>query len=224
MMQLTDDTLARIMQVPLARVQRWTAPLNAAMEEFGIRTIRQTAHFMAQLGHESLSLARIEEGLSYTTPERIVAVFRRFDRNANGRIEPEELDYARGFIRQPEKLANFAYAGRGGNGDVASGDGWRYRGRGPIQVTLKNNYTSAAKRLGLPLVTNPDLLLECEHGARAAGAWWQDNRLNQWADGNDTLAVSRAVNLGDPRAKALPAGQEDRIARTNRALAILGGA
>ncbi len=220
-MTLTDDILARAMQMPAARVQRWTQPLNAAMAEFGIITGRQVAYFLAQVGHESISLTRVEENLSYSTAERVVAVFRRFDLNGNRKIEPEELAHAKSFLNNPQKLANFVYAGRGGNGNDASGDGWRYRGRGPIQNTLKDGYTRMGVLLGLPLLQNPDLLLDPVNGARAAAAYWKDNGLNRWADAGDVLALSRAINLGNPRSKAKPEGLEDRIARTNRALALL---
>lgn len=223
-MILTDDILARAMQMPLARVQRWTKPLNAAMAEFGITTRRQVAYFLAQLGHESVSLTRVEENLNYSTADRVVAVFRRFDLNGNRKIEPAELAFAKGFLGQPQKLANYVYAGRGGNGDVASGDGWRYRGRGPIQNTLKNGYARMGVLLGLPLLQNPDLLLDPVNGARAAAAYWKDNELNRWADEGDVLALSRAINLGNPRAKATPEGMEDRIARTNRAVTLLEAA
>lgn len=223
-MTLTDDILARAMQMPAARVQRWTQPLNAAMAEFGITTGRQVAYFLAQLGHESVSLTRVEENLSYSTAERVVAVFRRFDLNGNRKIEPEELAHAKGFLNNPQKLANFVYAGRGGNGNDASGDGWRYRGRSPIQITLKDGYARMGVLLGLPLLHNPDLLLDPVNGARAAAAYWKDNGLNRWADAGDVLALSRAINLGNPRSKAKPEGLEDRIARTNRALALLGAA
>ncbi|TAA26574.1 glycoside hydrolase family 19 protein [Pseudoxanthomonas winnipegensis] len=222
-MIITDDTLARVMQVPVARVQRWTPHVNASMDEFGISTVKRAAGFLAEVGHESLSLSRTEESLVYSTAERIVTVFRRFDLNGDRKIDQAELDFAKRFIRQPEALANFAYANRGGNGDRASGDGWRYRGRGPMQITLRNGYARAGARLGLDLVSDPDLLLDPAHGMRAAGAFWKDNGLNAWADAGDVLAMSRGVNLGDPRSKKTPEGMEDRRTRFRRALDILGG-
>lgn len=221
-MNVTDETLARIMQVPVARVQRWTPHVNAAMDEFSIRSLKHTAGFLAQVGHESLSLSRVVENLSYSTAERIVKVFRRFDLNGNRAIEQSELDFAKRFVRQPEALANFAYAGRGGNGDQASGDGWRYRGRGPLQNSLRDGYARTGRRIGLDLLAAPDLLVEPHHGMRAAGAFWLDNGLNAWADAGDVLAMSRGVNLGNPRSRNTPEGMEDRASRWRRALQILG--
>lgn len=207
---LTEQILMRAMQIPAARAKRWAPLLNAAMKEFGINTPRRAAHFIAQLGHESLSLTKIEEGLNYSQA-RLMEVFGR-------RIAPSE---AAAFARNPQALANRVYANRGGNGNEASGDGYLYRGRAPIQITLKDNYAAIGAAIGLPLVEQPDLLLELDTGARAAAAYWKINNLNALADGNETLALSRKINLGNARAKATPEGWPDRQTRTQRALQAL---
>ncbi|KAF1719808.1 glycoside hydrolase family 19 protein [Pseudoxanthomonas wuyuanensis] len=207
---ITAPLLAHIMQCPPVRAERWNTALAAAMREFGINSKRRAAHFYAQTGHESLSLSKIEEGLNYSQP-RLLEVFGQ-------RITPAE---APKYTRNPQALANFVYANREGNGNVASGDGWRYRGRGPIQISLKNQYIAIGKMLDLPLAEQPDLLFEITTGARAAAAYWKLNGLNALADANDTVGLSKKINLGNARSKRTPEGLSDRITRTNRALALL---
>jgi len=209
---LTATLLAQIMQCPLPRAQRWAEPLNVAMKRFGINTPVRASYFLAQLGHESLSLSRTEESLSYSR-DRLLEVFGKY-------VTPAE---AAAFVRQPVKLGNHVYANRNGNGNEASGDGYLFRGRGPMQHTGRGNYRHIGGLIGQPLEEQPTLLIEPENGAMAAAAFWHDNRLNAYADQRDVLAVSRIINLGNVRSRATPNGMADRTARTNRALAALGG-
>lgn len=208
---LTPALLAQIMQCPLQRAQRWAEALNAAMRRFGINTPVRAAYFLAQLGHESLSLSRVEESLSYSR-ERLLEVFGRY-------ISPAE---AAAFVHQPAKLGNRVYANRNGNGSEASGDGYLFRGRGPLQHTGRGNYRRMGQLIGQPLEEQPGLLIEPEIGAMAAAAFWKENGLNSSADQRDVLTVSRVINLGNARSRATPNGMADRTARTTRALAALG--
>jgi len=208
---LTAPLLAQIMLCPLPRAQRWVDPLNAAMRRFGINTPRRAAHFLAQVGHESLSLTKQEEGMSYSRL-RLEEVFGR-------RLSAAELP---SFVSQPVKLGNRVYANRNGNGNEASGDGYLFRGRGPMQHTGRGNYRHVGQLIGQPLEEQPALLLEPEIGAMAAAAYWHDAGLNSLADTRDVLAVSRTVNLGNARSRKTPNGMADRTARTTRALAVLG--
>ncbi|SYZ51355.1 phage-related lytic enzyme [Xanthomonas arboricola pv. juglandis] len=105
------------MQCSTQRAQRWHGPLLAAANRFGITTKRRAAHWLGQVGHESLSLPRMEEGLTYTTSTRLLEV-------SVARITSAQ---APKFLRNPAGLANFVYADRLGNGNAASGDGHRYR-------------------------------------------------------------------------------------------------
>lgn len=120
------------------------------------------------------------------------------------------------------KLGNRVYANRNGNGNEASGDGYLFRGRGPLQHTGRGNYRRMGQLTGQPLEEQPALLIEPEIGAMAAAAFWHVNGLNAYADQRDVLAVSRIINLGNARSRATPNGMADRTARTNRALAALG--
>lgn len=205
-------TFARALQISDGRAERWLPHLEAAMDRFGILTPRQQAAFLAQTGHESMWFKRTEENLIYSTPELIRKTWPfRF----------RSLDAARPFVRQPEKLANFVYANRIGNGDQFSGDGWRYRGRGLIMLTGKQNFIEAEQGLRLPLVNNPDLLAEDENAALSAAWWWHTRNLNQLADLDDIDGISGYINRGDPTLVALH--QEERREAYVHALLVLEG-
>lgn len=177
------------------RAQQWLDPLNAAMAEFFINTPLRQAGFIAQLGHESTRFAVISENLNYRDAARLAMILRSdFDRNKNRKIDPAELEFARGFVGKPQATANFVYASQGGNGPESSGDGWRYRGRGLIQITLKNNYRACGQALGLDLLNNPDLLLEPVNAARSAAWYWYQHGCNAPADAANVVEVTRKIN------------------------------
>ncbi|WP_313253726.1 glycoside hydrolase family 19 protein [Stenotrophomonas sp.] len=201
------------MQCPTTRAQRWVGPFNAALARFGITSRVRIAHFLAQVGHESLALSRVEESLSYSR-DRLLEVF-------GTRIAPTE---AAAYVHQPMKLGNRVYASRNGNGSEASGDGYLYRGRGPMQHTGRGNYRRMGELVGQPFELQPSLLIEPEHGAMAAAAFWADKGLNGYADARDVLSISRIINLGNAKSRARPNGMDDRTARTRRALQVLEAA
>lgn len=156
----------------------WTAVLNSAMSEFQIdANANRVAAFLAQIAHESSEMRRLEENLRYTSAKRICDVWpKRF---------PSE-GHALPYVGKPHLLANRVYADRLGNGDVASGDGWAYRGRGLMQVTGRGNYAAVGTALGLPLVATPDLLLQPGPAARSAAWFWKSHGLNELADDQST--------------------------------------
>lgn len=202
---------------PKCAADIWAPVLEPALREFEIDSKIRIAAFFSQLLHESNGLTVVEENLNYTDPVRIVQVFRRFDLDRDRVADPEEVEFARGFVRQPVRLANYAYAKKVGNGDAASGDGWRYRGRGPIQITGKANYTTCGIALGLDLVGQPDLLLEPVYGARAAGWFWASRKLNAPADLGDIITVTKLVNGGTH-------GLKERLEHFHRARGALAAA
>lgn len=206
--------LAKVMVCSSVIGARWCTPLRQGMQRFGIITPHRAVHFLAQLGHESIGLARTEESIYYTSLNRLQEVF-------GHRIGSNNVS---GYLRNPQALANRVYANRNGNGDIASGDGWRFRGRCPIQLTGRRNYAQIGQVLGLPLEAEPDRVLEPHVGALAAAAWWQINGLNSIADLDDVLAVSRRINLGTINSQRMPNGLADRIARTKRAKTVLAAA
>ncbi|EOU99617.1 hypothetical protein WGA_04945, partial [Escherichia coli KTE40] len=189
-MLLTQSQFQKAAGISSIVAARWLEPLCAAANEFQINTPKRLAAFIAQVGHESGGFNTVSENLYYSDAERVARIFKTgFDNNQNSIIEPAEIEFARAYTRNPEKLANRAYAGRGGNGNEASGDGWRYRGRGLIQITLRNNYRDCGKGLGLDLLNNPDLLLNFSQAARSAAWYWKTNGCNELADSGSFLAI-----------------------------------
>ena len=173
-------------------------PLDAAMTAFSINTPKRAAAFLAQAAHESLGFTRLQEDLSYSTPERLMTVFKgRFDGLAD----------AAQYLRQPEKLANRVYANRLGNGDTSSGDGWRFRGRGLFQLTGRANYMAAGDGLGTDYKTNPDLVAEPPDAAFTAAWYWAVGNLNAMADVGQIDVITRRINgpamLGADERRAL---------------------
>lgn len=164
----------------------WAEALNVAMARFEIKTVDEIAEFLGQIAVESGELTRLDENLNYK-PERLVVVWPT--RFAN-------VAAATPYAGSSHKLADHVYANRGGNGDEASGDGYRYRGRGPIMVTFKDGYAHLQKVLGLPFLETPDMLCTKGPGALAAGLFWSDNKLNALADVEDTATITRKVNGG----------------------------
>ena len=173
-------------------------PLSAAMLSFSINTKKRRAAFLAQAAHESNEFTRLQEDLFYTTPERLLRVFKgRFDGLAD----------AAQYLRQPEKLANRVYSNRLGNGDESSGDGWRFRGRGLFQLTGRANYMAAGDALGTDYKVNPDLVAEPPDAAFTAAWFWAVGGMNVLADNDQIDTITRRINgpamLGADERKAL---------------------
>lgn len=192
--------------LPAARptdIVKFATPLAEACAEWGIDTPLRLAAFLAQIAHESGQLRTVVENLNYSA-EALLRVFpRHFD-----------ATQATAYARQPERIGSKVYANRMGNGDEASGDGWRYRGRGLIQVTGKANYAACGTALGLDLIAQPELLEQPSPAARSAGWFWHRNGLNRQADARDIETITRRINGG-------LTGLEDRKAHYTRACAAL---
>lgn len=160
-------------------------PLIAACERFEINTPARIGGFVAQCIVESQGFTRFEENLFYTTPERIRAVF-------PSRVT--SLGQAATLTRNPQALANCVYAGKNGNGNPLTGDGWAYRGRGPIQLTGRGNYSDAATELGRPYIEQPDLVAQPADGLLTAAWFWNCRKANLLADSAQWDAITRMVN------------------------------
>jgi putative chitinase len=191
---ITAGILREIMPTIGTRADVHAQHLDAAMREFGIVTLNSQSAFLANVLHETGGLARFVENLNYR-PEALIATFndrvQRFTREAAekyGRTERHAAD-------QP-MIANIAYANRFGNGDVASGDGWKYRGRGAGQLTFRDNYAGCGKALKLNLLAHPELIEQPSGAARSFGWFWLAHGLNALAGGGDIVAVSKRVNGG----------------------------
>lgn len=163
----------------------WCRVFDQIVDEFDLRPVQRLAMWLAQCGHESSSFNVLREILSYSTTARLRAVF------------PHEFptdDVAQRYVMNPSGLGNFIYAGKNGNGDVASGDGFKYRGGGLFQLTGKGNYDSVGKALGRDLVGRPgDIIIESV-AARTAGFFWTQNDLNAAADAGDFDYTTRRIN------------------------------
>lgn len=202
---VTDSELGQIMpNLPADKRALYIAPLQAAMNEFGINTYLREAAFLAQLAHESMELKAWSENLNYSA-QGLLKVFPKYFKTSA---------LANAYARQPQKIASRVYANRMGNGDEASGDGWKYRGRGPIQLTGKSNYTAYGQTLGLDLVGNPDSVATPEVGFRVAAAFWNSNGLNALADRQDFVGITKRINGGTT-------GLDDRTKFYNRAKQVL---
>jgi putative chitinase len=172
-MPITSEQLKKV--VPKCKdITGWTAALDKAMERFEINTTQRIAAFLAQLAHESGEFERLVESLNYSA-ERLTKVWpKRFP----------SIAAAEPFAHNEQKLGNKVYADRLGNGDEASGDGFRYRGRGLIQLTGRANYRTTGKAIDIDLEGKPDLLREPETSALAAAQFWSSRGLNALADSN----------------------------------------
>lgn len=159
-------------------------PLSAACALFDISTPARIAAFIAQAAHESMKFTRLEENLYYTTPERIKAFFSKV----------RSLEHASKLARNPEALANTVYANRLGNGDEASGDGFRYRGRGLFHLTGRANYTLAMVALNRHYVANPDLVAQPSDACLTAAHYWTSRNLNPLADSWQIDEITRSIN------------------------------
>lgn len=201
---LTLQQFAAAMQCTLLTAETWHPHFEAAMVQRAINTPERIAMFLAQVGHESGSLSRFTENLNYSA-QRLREVWpRRFP----------SIDSAHYYEHSPERLANLVYGSRMGNGPFESGDGWRYRGRGPIQITGASNYRRAGVALNLPLIEQPELLLIPRNGAHAACWYWEDAGCNAAADSGNFEGVTRRINGGLE-------GLEDRRSRFERARKVL---
>lgn len=173
------------------------AQIPGIQEKFGINTGLRLAHFLAQAGHESGGFRVTNENLNYSA-KGLQGIFKKYFPS-----ESLALDYA----KKPQKIANRVYGGRMGNGNEASGDGYKFRGRGYIQLTGRDNYTAFGKSIGVAIEENPDLV--ATQYALASAAWfWSKNGLNKIAD---TGATDAAVTMITKRVNGGTIGLADRI-------------
>ena len=185
----------------------WVDAMNEVFPKYEINTAGRIAAFVAQCGHESGGWKTFSENLNYSA-KALDAIFGKYFVRA-GRNAQE-------YHRQPEKIANVVYANRMSNGDTASGDGWRYRGRGPIQLTGKANYTAFSADMGVDAVDNPDQVSEDKKVALMSAIWfWNKNGLNKYADSGDIKTMTKRINGGY-------IGLEDRIHHYQDAMKALG--
>lgn len=183
---------------------KWLEPLNETFKKYEINTPRRQAAFIGQCGHESASFKVLEENLNYSAKGLMATWPSRF----------HEIDIAEKFERNPEMIANKVYGGRADLGNTEDGDGWRFHGRGLIQLTGRTNYTVCGLALGKPFAEHPELVLEPENAAMTAGWFFNKRNLNLLSDDEDWETQTKRINGG-------LIGLKDRIERIHKAMDIL---
>lgn len=202
--KLTDEGLRKVAPKAAEPIVQGIVQNQDLLARYGIDNVKRVAHFIGQIACESAGFTRLEENLNYTTTKRLRTVWpSRFPSDAK----------AKPFVRNPEKLANFVYCNRLGNGKPESGDGWRYRGSGLKQTTGKANYQAVERETALPVVANPEMLRRFPEALQSACIYWRDNRLNRFADAGDIKGLTRAVQGG-------AGGLADRRTFTKRAMEV----
>lgn len=197
----------------------WLPHISQAAHRYKIdANPRRIAAWLATIAHESARLTMTVENLNYSAEGLARTWPSRFkSKNTIGsQVMPNAL--AVRIAHNPEQIANLIYAIRMGNGSAGSGDGWRYRGRGLIQITGRSNYAASGIALGLPdLIDAPELLEQPHYAALSAAEWWHRHGCNSLADTGDMAAVTRRVNGG-------LTGLDDRLRLYSAAMAYLGSA
>ena len=203
-----DFTAQKLAQcVPGApHLDQWFLAMNEILPDYNITTVERVACFVGQCAHESGGFRALRENLNYKA-EGLNKIFKKYF---------PTVESAQPFAHNQEKIANRIYSNRMGNGDEASGDGFRYRGRGLIQLTGKDNYQNFADSIGEDVEDIP-AFLETYEGAVQSGCWfWESNNLNALADAMDVKTMTKRINGGY-------IGLDDRIKHINHAVEVLRG-
>jgi len=183
----------------------WVDALNETFSRFNITTNNQKAMFIGQCSHESGNFRLLQENLNYKAATLMKLWPKRFP----------TLEVANQYAGNARAIANKVYADRMGNRDEASGDGYRFRGKGLVQLTGHSNHFHAGKALGVDFVMQPDLVATPKYAALTAGWFWDTHKLNPPSDALDYTKVTKIINGGT-------IGLDDRIKHVQQALAVLG--
>jgi len=181
----------------------WSEPLTTTFTTFGMNDARKMAAFIGQCSHECNHFKTLEENLNYR-PETLQKLF-------GHKFKPEEIAI---YAHHPEKIANRIYANRMGNRDESSGDGWKFHGRGCIQLTGHDNYWHFGQAVGQDFVKNPQLVATPMYAALSAGWFWKTHGCNELAEAQNWEGLTRRINGGT-------FGLQERISLTTKALSIL---
>ena len=206
-MQLTKAQLKQLLPKN-PYIEQWHNALSQLLPDYEINTPQRIAAFIAQCSHESAGFTALRENLNYRW-QSLRKIFPKY-------FPTDEL--AQEYANKPNKqeaIANRVYANRMGNGPESSGDGWRFCGRGLIQLTGRDNYSWFAASLGIPVEEASEYLQTFEGAAQSACWFWETNGLNRWADAGDILTLTKRINGGT-------IGLDDRIKHYNHALHVLG--
>ncbi len=182
----------------------WVGPLNETFAKFGLVNVDEQAAFIGQCSHECNHFKTLEENLNYRAETLHQLWPQRFP----------TMEIANAYAHQPSRIANKVYGGRMGNRDEQSGDGFRFHGRGLIQLTGHDSYYHCGQALGVDLVANPDLVATPKYAALSAGWFWSTHNLNAAAAAEDWAKVTKIINGGT-------FGLDERVALTKHAIAVL---
>jgi len=195
--------------IPVEKLQKlgieahWSEPLTTTFTSFGIDDVKKQAAFIGQCSHECGHFKKLEENLNYSA-ETLQKLFGH--KFKSGEIEV--------YAHHPEKIANRIYGDRGGNRDESSGDGWKFHGRGLIQLTLHDNYWHFGKAIGQDLVAHPELVATPMYAALSAGWFWKTHGCNELAEAQNWEGLTKKINGG-------LIGLEDRVRLIHQAVAVL---
>lgn len=203
---ITPEKLGKILtKKSQLYLETWSGVFISVCETYKINTLNRIASFLGQSLHESLSLGSLEENLNYKSATRLIDIFPH---------DFKDLEEAESFVGNPEKIGNRVYANQNGNGDEASGDGYKYRGRGIGHLTGKGNYGAYSKFKNMDFVAKPDLLKEPLYAADSFAWFWMTHNLNKKADIWDLNNMTLIINGGHN-------GLKERKELCNKAKAIL---
>lgn len=185
MIQITEQQM-RSFFPKCKETREYVAAINQLLTKYEINTTKERlAAFLGQYGHETMGWTRLVENTNYTSPERLMKVFpSKFP----------SLTLAKMYAGKPVNIANRVYANRYGNGDEASGDGYKYRGRGGCHLTFKDNYKAFAKATGVDVIQHPEFLEEPWYAVLAAAWYWDSRKINTLVDKQQWLEVTKAIN------------------------------
>jgi putative chitinase len=201
---LTKDQLAQLIK-DNPYVDYWHDAMSRCLPEYDINTRYRVAAFIAQCAHESSGFKFLKENLKYRATS-LVKTWPKYFPN---------MEIANRYAGNEEMIANRAYANRMGNGTEESGDGWKFCGRGLIQLTGRNNYQAFADSIETDINVISRYLVTFEGAVQSSCWFWENNKLNQWADHGDIVTLTKRINGGT-------LGLEDRVKHFQHALHVLG--
>jgi len=184
---------------------KWLKPLEDTFAKYGINTSKRQAAFIGQCAHESNNFKTLEENLHYSAGNLMRVWPSRFP----------DANTAEKYANNPQAIANKVYGGRADLGNIEDGDGWKFHGRGVIQLTGRANYTVCGQALGRPFTDTPELLLDPEYACLSAGWFFNKKNLNALADIEDWTTMTKRINGG-------LIGLDDRVNKIHKAMDILG--
>ena len=203
--EFTVEQVRELIPKAIGGPDAWYEALAEALPQYDINTVERVAAFIAQCSHESGGFSVLEENLNYKAATL-------------GKLWPQRFPpgIAEQYAGKPEMIANKTYGGRMGNGSEETGEGYKYRGRGLLQLTGKDNYKACSQTLfqDSTLLDDPDLLLDPYYAIHSACWFWNKNKLNQFADAGDLTTLTKRINGGT-------IGLEDRIHHYNHAVEVL---